>query len=89
MASPGREDALIILPLKKSPQLSKEDTHKNKAIARLRILVERAIRRVKEHHIWDGLAPLSMVGSVNQLLVICCITSNYQGPLDIKGDKTV
>lgn len=80
---------LIIPPLKKSTQLSKEDTQKTQAIARLRILVERAIRRVKEYHIWDGLVPLSMVGSVNQLWAICCLMSNYQGPLDIKGDKPV
>ncbi|KAJ8333526.1 hypothetical protein SKAU_G00415340 [Synaphobranchus kaupii] len=51
---------LIIPPLKKSTQLSMEDTQKTQAIARLRILVERAIRRVKEYHIWDGLVPLSM-----------------------------
>lgn len=80
---------LIIPPLKKSNQLSKEDTQKTQAIARLRILVERAIRRVKEYHIWDGLVPLSMAGSVNQLWAICCILSNYQGPLDIKGDKPI
>lgn len=80
---------LIIPPLKKSTQLSKQDTLKTQAIARLRILVERAIRRVKEYHIWDGLVPLSMVGSVNQLWAICCLMSNYQGPLDVKGDKPV
>lgn len=80
---------LIIPPLKRSTQLSNEDTQKTQAIARLRILVERAIRRVKEYHIWDGLVLLSMVGSVNQLWAICCLMSNYQGPLDIKGDKPV
>ncbi|KAK6329076.1 hypothetical protein J4Q44_G00010540 [Coregonus suidteri] len=80
---------LVIPPLKKSPQLSREDTLKTQAIARLRILVERAIRRVKEYHIWDGLVPLSTVGSVNQLWASCCLMSNYQGPLDIKGDKPV
>ncbi|KAL0994613.1 hypothetical protein UPYG_G00124870 [Umbra pygmaea] len=80
---------LIIPPLKKSPQLSKEDTLKTQAIARLRILVERAIRRVKEYHIRDGLVPLSTVGFVNQLWAICCLLSNYQGPLDIGGDKPV
>lgn len=46
---------LIIPPLKKSTRLSKEDTQKTQAIARLRILVERAIRRVKEHHICSTL----------------------------------
>lgn len=48
---------LIIAPIKKSNQLSLEDTQKTQAIVRLRILVERAIRRVKEFHIWDGLVP--------------------------------
>lgn len=52
---------LIIPPSKKSTQLSKEDTQKTLAIACLRILAERAIRRVKEYHIWDGLVPLSIV----------------------------
>ena len=80
---------LIIPPLKKSTQLSKEDTQKTLAIACLRILAERAIRRVKEYHIWDGLVPLPMVRSVNQLWAICFLMSNYQGPLDIKGDKPV
>ncbi|XP_077946752.1 uncharacterized protein LOC144388777 [Gasterosteus aculeatus] len=70
---------LIIPPLKKSNQLTTADTLKTQAIARLRILVERAIRRVMEYHIWDGLVPLSMVVSVNQLWAICCLLSNYQG----------
>lgn len=80
---------LIILPLKKSPQLSWEDTLKTQAIAWLRILVEMAIGRVKEYHIWNGLVLLSTVDSVNPLWAICCLMSNYQGPLDIKGDKPV
>ncbi len=54
---------LIIPPLKKSIELSMEDTQKTQAVARQRILVERAIRRGK-YHIWDGLVPLSSVGSV-------------------------
>lgn len=80
---------LIIPPLKRSSQLSTEDTKKTQAIARLRILVERAISRVKEYHIWDGPVPLSMTGSVNQLWAVCCLMSNYQGPLDIKQDRPV
>ncbi len=80
---------LITPPLKKSTQLSMEDTQKTRAIAHLRSLVEKVIRRVKEYRIWDGLVPLSMVGSDNQLWVICCLMSNYQGPLDIKGDNLV
>lgn len=31
-------------------------------IARLRINVERAIKRIKQHHIFDGVLPLSLLG---------------------------
>lgn len=58
---------LIIPPLKKSAQLNMEDTQKTQAIACLRILVERAIRRVKEYQKWDGLVPLYV--TVKLLLV--------------------
>ncbi|XP_008428210.1 uncharacterized protein LOC103477091 isoform X3 [Poecilia reticulata] len=78
--------ALIVPPLTKP---TSKDTQKTQAVAGLRILVERAIRRVKEYQIWDGLVPLSLVGSVNQLWVVCCLMANYQGPLDLKGDKPV
>ena len=58
------------------------------SIAQLRIL-ERAIRRVKEYHIWDTTIPLTLSGSVNQLWVNSCLMSNYQGLLDVKGDVPV
>ncbi|KAI2660312.1 Piezo-type mechanosensitive ion channel component 2 [Labeo rohita] len=41
-------------------QFSKEDGERTQAIACLRILVERAIRRVKEFHIWDTTVPLTI-----------------------------
>ncbi|KAL7861104.1 hypothetical protein AOLI_G00174530 [Acnodon oligacanthus] len=56
---------LIIAPFKKSAQFSKEDAEKTQAIAHLRVPVERAIRREKEYHAWDGVVPLSLTGSVN------------------------
>ncbi|XP_039518191.1 uncharacterized protein LOC120472185 [Pimephales promelas] len=80
---------LIIPPFKRGTRFSKEDTEKTQNIARLRILVERAIRRVKEYHIWDTTIPLTLSGSVNQLWATCCLMSNYQGPLDVKGDVPV
>ncbi|XP_022540997.2 uncharacterized protein LOC111196133 [Astyanax mexicanus] len=80
---------IIIPPFKRSVQFTKEDAEKTQAIACLRVLVERAIRRVKEYHIWDGVVPLSLTGSVNQLWAVCCLMSNYQGPLDIMDDKPV
>ncbi|KAG1937635.1 hypothetical protein F2P79_018094 [Pimephales promelas] len=80
---------LIIPPFKRGTRFSKQDTEKTQNIARLRILVERAIRRVKEYHIWDTTIPLTLSGSVNQLWATCCLMSNYQGPLDVKGDVPV
>ncbi|CAL9702147.1 unnamed protein product [Knipowitschia caucasica] len=80
---------LIIPPFKTTSQLSVADAHKTQAIARLRVLVERAICRVKEYHIWDSVVPLSLTGTINQLWAVCCLLTHYQGPLDIKHDKPV
>ncbi|XP_023249071.1 uncharacterized protein LOC111644426 [Seriola lalandi dorsalis] len=80
---------LIVPPIKAAPQLSTTDTQKTQAIVCLRVLVERAIRRVKEFHIWDGVVPVSLAGSINQLWAVCCLLTQYQGPLDIQSDKPV
>lgn len=71
------------------PQLCRDDAERTEAVARLGLLVERAIHRVKEYHIWDGVLPISLRGSINQLWLICCLLSNYQGPFDIKEDQPV
>ena len=39
------------------------DTH---SIARVRVHVERAIRRMKCYHVFDRVVPLTFAGSVNQ-----------------------
>ena len=49
--------------------------------ARLRIRVERAIRRIKEFHIYDGVIPMTLVGSVNQMWAVSAMLTNVQGPL--------
>ncbi|XP_022517989.2 uncharacterized protein LOC125801710 [Astyanax mexicanus] len=72
---------LIIPPFKHGKQFSKKDCEQTQAIARLRILVERVIRRVKENHIWDSTVPLSLAGSINQIWHNCCFMVNYQGPM--------
>ena len=77
--------SLVIPPFKRGAQLSKSDCDQTQAIARLRILVERVIRRVKEYHIWDSVVPLTLSGSVNQIWHNCCIMVNYQGPMFLEG----
>lgn len=75
---------LIIPPFKRSAQFSKEETEQTQAIARLRIIVERVIGRIKSFHIWDSPVPLTLIGSVNQIWLNCCVLANYQGPFCFK-----
>ena len=50
---------LIIPPFKHKAQFSRQETEQTQAIARLRVLVERVIRRVKEFHIFDSYSTYS------------------------------
>ncbi|KAK7910479.1 hypothetical protein WMY93_015163 [Mugilogobius chulae] len=68
--------------LKKKAQLSAAEVRKTQSIARLRVHVERVIRRVKEHKLFRTEIPLSLTGSINQLFAVACLLVNYQnGPL--------
>ncbi len=68
--------------LSKRTQMSEEDVLKTQSIARLRVHVERIIRRVKENKLFDTTIHLSIAGSINQLFTVACLLSNYQnGPL--------
>jgi len=53
----------------------------NDAITTYRVHVERAIRRVKENRIFQGIIPLSMIGSINQIWTVCCLLANFRPPL--------
>lgn len=75
---------LIIPPFQTATQYSKEDAERMQAIAHLQILVERAIRRVKEFRICDTPVPMTMSETVIQLWTNCCLMNNFQWPLDIK-----
>lgn len=75
---------LVIPAFKHHDQFSKEEVLHTQAIARLRIRVERVIRRVKQNHIWDSAVPLSLTGTVNQIWANCCVLANYGGPLSFK-----
>nr|XP_055049623.1 uncharacterized protein LOC129435205 [Misgurnus anguillicaudatus] len=48
------------------------------SIARLRVHIERLIRRVKENKLFDTTIPLSIAGSINQIFTVACLLSNYQ-----------
>jgi len=74
---------LVIPPFKRAAQFTKEETKRTQSIARLRIAVERVIRRIKENHIWYSTIPLTLTGTVNQMWANCCVMANFQGPLDV------
>ncbi|XP_026114965.1 uncharacterized protein LOC113093359 [Carassius auratus] len=63
-------------------QMSADEVTHTQSVARLRVHVERLIRRVKEHKLFDTIIPLSISGSINQLFTVACLLVNYQcGPL--------
>jgi hypothetical protein len=75
--------ATVVIPpfLGNKGKFSQEEVSKTHEIARLRIHVERAIRRIKEYHIFDGVIPLNLAPSINQIWTVCAILTNFRGPL--------
>ncbi|KAK6490659.1 hypothetical protein HHUSO_G5260, partial [Huso huso] len=68
--------------LSKQTQMPEQQVRETQSIARLRVHVERLIRRVKENKLFDTIIPLSIAGSINQLFSVACLLVNYQcGPL--------
>ena len=64
-----------------SARMPAEDVVKTQEIASLRIHVERAINKIKNFHIWDGVVPLSLFGIVNQMWTVCAHLCNVQDPI--------
>ena len=64
-----------------SAQMPAEDVVKTQEIASLRIHVERAINKIKNFHIWDGVVPLSLLGIVNRMWTVCAHLCNVQDPI--------
>lgn len=64
-----------------SSQFSAQQVQETKQIAKLRIHVERAIRRIKEFHIFDSPIPLNLMGTINHIYIVICLLVNFQGPL--------
>ena len=62
-------------------QMSAEDVVRTQQIASLRIHVERAINKIKNFRIWNGVVPLSLFSVVNQMWTVCAFLCNTQDPL--------
>ena len=63
----------------KRNQVEKGEVEQTQNTARVRIHVERAIRRVKEYHIFDSIVPLSLAGTINQIWTVCALLANFRG----------
>lgn len=62
-------------------QFDSTEVADNDAITASRVHVERAIRRIKENRILQGIIPLSMIGSINQIWAVCCLLTNFRSKL--------
>lgn len=67
--------------LQSNSQMPASDVFLTKKIARLRVHVERAIGRVKDFCILQDNLPASMWDSVNELIYVCCMLTNFGPPL--------
>ena len=57
-------------------QMPEEDVLQTQSKARLRVHVERMIRRVKENKLFDKTIPFSINWSINQIFTVACLLSN-------------
>ena len=64
--------------LGKSAQMPADQVVLTQKNASLRIYVERAINKIKNFHIWDGVLPLSLFGLANQIWSVCAFLCNAQ-----------
>lgn len=64
-----------------SDQMPAEDVIKTQEIASLRIHVERAINKIKNFLIFEGVIPISQFCVVNQMWCVCAMLCNFQDPI--------
>lgn len=62
-------------------QMSVAATNKTSRIARLRILVEQVIRRIKSFRIIKYTVPISLVPALDKILRVCCALCNLKKPI--------
>lgn len=80
-----RSSRLHIPPGKRGQeQFTKAEVAKTKEIANLRIFVEQAIRRLKTFRLIKHELPISLLGSIDNIVLICAALCNLYRPLGKK-----
>lgn len=62
-------------------QLTAKEVEETAKIASVRIHVERAIGRIKNYHILDGILPVSLSHVADQIFTVCSYLTNFMPPL--------
>lgn len=78
---PRRVELNIPAFTKYKPQLSGEDVTSTRRIARVRIHVERAIRRLKVFKVLSSTVPVSSLKLFDDILVVCSVLVNLKSYL--------
>ena len=73
----------LIIPIvfKERSQFNEQEIVKSQQIANERIHVEKIIQQLKFYHTFDRVIPLNMAGSLNQIISVCAILSNFKEPI--------
>ena len=73
---------LFIPPGKRGQeQFTKADVQKAKTVANLRIFVEKAIRRLKTFRIIKNELPISLIGNLDNIVIVYVVLCNLNKPL--------
>ena len=67
--------------LKGREQFTEEEVMKSQQISNEPIHVGQMIQRLEYFHIFDGVMPLQMIGSLNQIITVCALLCNFQEPI--------
>ena len=77
-----RKNAYLNMPaFSMGKQLAPRATGGSRRISSVRIHVERAMERLKNFKILQGVIPLQLKNSLDQILTICAVLSNKEDPL--------
>ena len=78
----GRNITFIAPPGKRGAcQMTPADVSKTRVIAKVRILVEQIIRRIKTFKILANELPMSMLENVDDIILICAALCNFKEPM--------